>query len=89
MPIIWRVTKPEAARVLDGGETRERGGRWNSPGRPVLYASENLALAALECLANLPMEKRRELPEMAAVGIEIPDGQWRRALVPLNRRPLA
>jgi RES domain-containing protein len=73
MPIVWRVTKAESARLLDGGDNVKRGGRWNSPGRPVVYAAENLALAALECFANLPLRARRQVPEMAAVGIEIPD----------------
>jgi RES domain-containing protein len=73
MPIVWRVTQADSAQLLDGGDNVKRGGRWNSPGRPVLYAAENLALAALECFANLPLQARRQLPEMAAVGIEIPD----------------
>jgi RES domain-containing protein len=78
MPIVWRVTKAESAKQLDGADNSERGGRWNSPGRGVLYAAENLALAALECFANLGKEQRLKMPEMAAVGLEIPD---REALV--------
>ncbi|MFL5260614.1 MAG: RES family NAD+ phosphorylase [Hyphomicrobiales bacterium] len=73
MPIVWRVTKAESAKQLDGADNSERGGRWNSPGRGVLYAAENLALAALECFANMSREQRLKMPEMAAVGIEIPD----------------
>ena len=30
------------------------GGRWNSPGRPVVYASESLALSLAECLVHVP-----------------------------------
>src|SRR3954470_21616280 len=73
MPIVWRVTKAESAKQLDGADNSERGGRWNSPGRGVLYAAENLALAALECFANLSNEQRRKMPEMAALGLEVPE----------------
>jgi RES domain-containing protein len=78
MPIVWRVTTAESAKQLDGADNSKRGGRWNSPGRGALYAAENLALAALECFANLRSEQRLKMPEMAAVGIEVPD---REALV--------
>ncbi len=29
------------------------GGRWNSPGRPLVYASESLALCLAECLVHV------------------------------------
>lgn len=38
--------------VFDGKGAAEYGGRWNSPRRPVIYASATLALAMLEQLAH-------------------------------------
>lgn len=50
----WRLAKARyAATVFDGEGARIYGGRWNSPGTRVAYASESLALATLEVLANL------------------------------------
>src|SRR5437763_15104485 len=73
MPIVWRVSRPDSAHVLHGGDSEKQGGRWNSPARTVIYTAENLSLAALECFVNLPMKERLAMPEMAAVGIEIPE----------------
>jgi RES domain-containing protein len=39
--------------AFDGEGARAYGGRWNSPGRAVIYASESRALATLEVLAGL------------------------------------
>lgn len=38
--------------IFDGSGARITGGRWNSPGRPVIYASETFAGALLEILAH-------------------------------------
>jgi RES domain-containing protein len=38
--------------VFDGAGAAEYGGRWNSPGRPVIYAATSLSLAMLEQLAQ-------------------------------------
>jgi RES domain-containing protein len=42
-----------AAHAFDGEGARLYGGRWNSPGRPVVYTAGSLALAALEVLVHL------------------------------------
>src|SRR5262249_47416923 len=39
--------------AFDGEGARVEGGRWNSPGTPVVYAAESAALAALEMLIHL------------------------------------
>jgi len=57
--------------MFDGSGAAEYGGRWNSPGRPVIYAATSLSLAMLEQLAqtgtgSLP-------PDQVFVEIEIPD----------------
>lgn len=58
--------------ALVGEGARLNGGRWNSPGLPVVYASSSLSLATLEVLVHL------EDPELLAhlfswVPLEIPD----------------
>ena len=53
----WRVTKEKYAESAFSGEgARLAGGRFNSPGRAVVYASSSLALAELEILVNLPTD---------------------------------
>jgi len=50
----WRLVKSRhAAAAFDGEGARLHGGRWNSPGTRVAYASDSIALAALEVLAHL------------------------------------
>lgn len=55
MPIVaWRIVKAHLAEdAFDGEGARVEGGRWNSPGTPVVYTSESAALAALELLVHL------------------------------------
>lgn len=60
-----------AHRALDGEGARRYGGRWNSPGHPVVYASSTLALAALEYLVHL--DSSEVPPDLVAVRITIPD----------------
>jgi RES domain-containing protein len=53
---IWRIAKhtPEfSADDLSGGGAKKTGGRWNSKGHAMLYASTTIALATLETLAHL------------------------------------
>ena len=73
MTLVWRLTKPEFAAELNGESNTITGARWNSPGRGVVYASFNLSLCVLESFAHLPPLLRIDLPEMAAVRIEVPD----------------
>lgn len=54
MPKAWRIVKKRHARsAFDGEGARRYGGRWNSPGTPVVYASESRALCLLEVLAGI------------------------------------
>lgn len=53
---LWRIAKhtPEfRATDLSGGGAKSTGGRWNSKGTAVVYASTTIALATLESLAHL------------------------------------
>jgi RES domain-containing protein len=54
---------------LDGTGAKLFGGRWNSPGRPVVYTASCGALAALEYMVHMT-----KLPaNMLMVRIEVPD----------------
>ena len=57
----WRIVKEKYAATAFSGEGAARtGGRWNSRGMRVVYASSTRALAALETLVHLnpPVELR-------------------------------
>jgi RES domain-containing protein len=59
---------------LDGKGAEQKGGRWNTPGRPVVYTSAHLSLAILEVLVHLEVDFE-DLPEdYVSVEIDIPDG---------------
>jgi RES domain-containing protein len=51
VPTIYRVCKARYP-VFDGTGASLEGGRWNSPGRPVIYASTCLAGSILEIIAH-------------------------------------
>jgi RES domain-containing protein len=54
MPSGFRIAKARHARnAFDGKGARRYGGRWNSPGTPLVYTSATRALAALELLVHL------------------------------------
>lgn len=58
-------------RALDGEGARLYGGRWNSPGSPVVYASSSLALAALEYLVHLDPDHAPS--DLIALTLDVPD----------------
>ncbi len=72
---VWRLAKARYARdlavMLSGAGAAERGGRWNPPGVPAVYCSENSSLALLEILAGLPFGVDR--PEYRIVDLVVPD----------------
>ncbi|MEJ2013195.1 MAG: RES family NAD+ phosphorylase [Anaerolineales bacterium] len=50
----WRIVKARYAESAFSGEgARLYGGRWNSPGVPVVYAAQHQSLAVLEVLVGL------------------------------------
>jgi RES domain-containing protein len=79
--IGWRLCRRPFAD-LSGDGARRFGGRWNSPGRPLVYLAEHPALAALELRVHLdlPFELlpadfvllRVSVPEAPISGIEAP-----------------
>jgi RES domain-containing protein len=56
---LWRISLYDS---LDGEGAARGGGRWNSPGHPVVYLAESPAGAMLEILAHLPLEQL-DMPE--------------------------
>ena len=71
MPVAaYRVCRRIYAR-LDGEGSRKVGGRWNSPGRPVVYKAQRVALAVLENLVHM---SRQDYPTgYVVVEATIPD----------------
>jgi RES domain-containing protein len=69
---LWRLVKTRyAAAAFDGEGARVNGGRWNSPGTRVAYASANSALAVLEVLVH--MTAGSGLPGYSLVRAHVPD----------------
>lgn len=67
---VWRIAR-ECYAPLDGEGARLLGGRWNSPGRPVVYTSRTAALCVLEVLVWTDPE---DVPDdLRLYEIEVPD----------------
>ncbi|PXA88584.1 RES domain-containing protein [Caulobacter sp. D4A] len=70
--IVNRIAK--AAHVgLDGEGARLYGGRWNSPGRPMLYTAASPSLAVLEVLVHLDLPPELLPLDYRLLSIEVPD----------------
>lgn len=72
----WRISKRRYAdppiSAFDGEGPKRRGGRWNPPGRLVVYASSSLALASLEYFVNLNPEDAPA--DLVSIRVETPEG---------------
>jgi RES domain-containing protein len=92
------LRRSSRSEAFSGEGARLFGGRWNSPGVAVVYASESLALAALETLAHADRRRfergylayRLRVPERLILAVEqdtlSPD--WRDRPVSLGARRL-
>ena len=84
MLTVWRIAKTRhASSVFDGEGARLNGGRWNSVGVRVAYASESLALASLEVLVGL--QKSSVLASYSIVSAQIDEASV--GTVPLASLP--
>ncbi len=95
----WRLVKSRYAASAFGGEgARLHGGRWNSPGVLVAYASESIALATLEVLVNLQSSAMLvayslaslQFPEefVEELDLSILPANWRNAPPPLENQAI-
>jgi RES domain-containing protein len=68
---IWRISNH---RDLAGAGGLRAGGRWHSPGRPIVYCAEHPASALLEILAHLDVANLAALPDgYQLLEIQVPD----------------
>jgi RES domain-containing protein len=83
---IWRLCRaPYATEAFSGEGARRFGGRWNSRGMPMVYASSSLALAAIELFVHLePGQAPRDLVYLSAI---LPEGEPARSLQPSELPP--
>ena len=88
MTRVWRIMKEKySGSAFSGDGARRAGGRFNSPGWPVIYTSGSLALAQLEILVHLPTD--RLLASYVAFRAELRESQietLRREELPENWR---
>jgi len=69
---VWRLTRKQYAESAFSGEgARRYGGRFNSPGTPVVYTSESLSLALVETLTGL--ERYHQLRSYVFFRVRLPE----------------
>ena len=68
----WRLCRAPFA-TLDGEGARRFGGRWNSPGRPVVYFGDHPALALVEVLVHLDLPPEDLPDDYVMLRAELPD----------------
>ena len=67
----WRVCRAPFADLLGEG-ARQYGGRWNSPGLPVVYLAEHPALAVLEVRVHLDLPPDLLPDDYVLMRVELP-----------------
>lgn len=70
--LVWRLAR-EAHAALDGEGARIFGGRWNSPGRPMIYTASSAALAVLEVRVHLDLPLDMVPRDFQLMSIELGD----------------
>jgi len=76
---IFRLCKFKHSGDLSGHGARISGGRWNSKGIPVIYASESVALCTAEIAVHIPLGMLSvnyvlvtyELPDLTVLSIQL------------------
>ena len=81
---IWRICR-EPYAAFSGEGARRFGGRWNSRGVPMVYASTSLALAAIELFVHL--EPGQAPDDLVYVSALLPEGESARTLQPSDLPP--
>ena len=69
--IVYRFTKEIYSHDISGEGAKKWGGRWNSPGIPVIYTSYSISLSLLELL--IYQSSYEEIVVNRLMHIEVPD----------------
>ncbi len=82
---IWRLCRERyATEAFSGDGARRFGGRWNTRGVPMVYASSSLALAAIELFVHL--EPSQMPADLVSIEAELPENEpgirWRTDQLP-------
>ncbi|MGA9671505.1 MAG: RES family NAD+ phosphorylase, partial [Terracidiphilus sp.] len=79
--LVWRLCRERyAGEAFSGHGARLYGGRWNSAGTPMVYASSSLALAAIELFVHL--EPNQQPADLVSIAAELPAGEPAQRLAP-------
>lgn len=68
----WRICRAPFADLCGEG-ARLYGGRWNSPGKPLVYLAEHSALAALEVRVHLDLPPDLLPDDYVLMKVDLPD----------------
>ncbi len=83
---VWRICRARfAPEAYSGSGARRFGGRWNSPGVPMVYTSSSLALAAIELFVHL--EPAQQPDDLVAIAALLPEGEPAQRLDPAELPP--
>ena len=78
---VWRICKARYADEAFTGRGAQRfGGRWNTPGVPMVYCSSSLALAAIELFVHL--EPNLQPDDLVAIAAHLPEDELPQCLDP-------
>jgi RES domain-containing protein len=88
--VLWRIAtdaREYEAHDMTGKGAEKTGGRWNRPGRPVVYTATSISLACLETVVHLNAD---DLPlNRFLVRIDVPDDIWNgRQILALPNLPI-
>jgi RES domain-containing protein len=76
---VWRICRaPYADEAFSGEGARRFGGRWNSRGVRMVYASTSLSLAAIELFVHL--EPGQAPSDLVYLSATLPDGEPARTI---------
>ncbi|MBL1258868.1 RES family NAD+ phosphorylase [Methylocystis sp. Sn-Cys] len=85
---VWRICRKPFAD-LSGDGARLHGGRWNSPGWPVVYTAETAALAVLEVRVHLDLDWTVLPDDYVLMEIDLPDDLSRQEIGDIPTNPIA
>ncbi len=78
---VWRICKARyAGQAFTGSGAKRFGGRWHSPGMPMVDCSSSLALAAIELFVHL--EPNLQPDDLVAIAAQLPKGEPAQHLTP-------